>query len=109
MPEPCAVYDRNRGTGITTRQIKEAPLNAIFVWCNQELTYPAALASRLGRQDLKIVAPSTVLAPGFWDGRSGPIVVDHAFYHVRGFKDVCYLEERLRELQTCRFAQVAEG
>jgi hypothetical protein len=46
-----------RGTGRTTAQMRAAPQNAVFVWCNNHLHYPAALAKHLGRTDLEIVSP----------------------------------------------------
>ena len=47
-----------RGTGKTTEQIKNAPKNAVFVWCNSHLDYPKDLAIFLERPDLKIVSPN---------------------------------------------------
>ena len=66
-----------RGTGATTRQIKEAPKGAIFVWCNSHVDYARHLAHFLGRGDLQIVSPETFerIAPVI---RFNGIVVDHA-------------------------------
>jgi hypothetical protein len=67
-----------RGTGITTRQIKEAPKGAVFVWLNSHVDYPKRLARELGREDLDIV-PKSRLTPDNWCGRRlTGVVVDHA-------------------------------
>lgn len=29
-----------RGTGRTTAQMKSAPRNSVFIWCNQHIDYP---------------------------------------------------------------------
>lgn len=50
----------DRQSGRTTTQILEAPPNAIFVWCNSDLSYPAALCKKLNRTDIKIVSTSSV-------------------------------------------------
>lgn len=68
------------GSGRTTQQMKHAPKNAIFIWVNGWLRYPAELASRLDCCDLKIYAPS-VLERGAERLRGleiSGIVIDHA-------------------------------
>lgn len=67
---------QHRGSGRTTRQMQEAPRNAIFVWCNNHTLYPQQLARQLGRTDLRIVGPSW-LDHG-WAGLWQPVVADHA-------------------------------
>jgi hypothetical protein len=68
----------DRGTGITTRQIRGAPREAVFVWCNGDVRYPQALAKTLGRSDL-VVRPLSWLQPGNVMGRTFTgVVVDHA-------------------------------
>lgn len=47
--------DAYRGTGRTTRQMQQAPIGAVYIWCNNLLDYPKRLADKLGRSDLKIV------------------------------------------------------
>ncbi len=67
-----------RGDGSTTRQMQAAPKDALFVWVNGHLDYPKMLAKELGREDLKIVAPS-FLDYDQWRGiRYSGVVVDHA-------------------------------
>lgn len=47
-----------RRAGRTTRQMEAAPEGAVYVWCEDALTYPRRLAEHLGRTDLVIVSPS---------------------------------------------------
>lgn len=49
-----------RGSGKTTRQLKEAPPRAYFVWCNSKTYYPKKLAQSLGRDDITIVPPDFI-------------------------------------------------
>jgi hypothetical protein len=70
--------DKFRGTGRTTRQMKEAPKHAIFVWCNDRTKVAERMARDLGREDLKIVPPSWITNER-WQGMTlTGIVVDHA-------------------------------
>lgn len=70
--------DPDRGTGRTTRQMKEAPQGAIFIWCAEGLAYPRGLAEKAGRRDLRIEPLSRVrLTPEWLRGTNRPIVVDH--------------------------------
>lgn len=67
-----------RGEGTTTRQMQEAPQNAVFIWCNDVLEYPRRVAARIGRTDLKIVGP-VWLDDERWRGlEPTSIVADHA-------------------------------
>ena len=67
-----------RQTGATTQQMQEAPPGAVFVWCNEHLHYPRALAKQLGRADLEIVGPGW-LESDRWYGRTlSGLVTDHA-------------------------------
>jgi hypothetical protein len=68
---------QDRGTGFTTKQMREAEPGALFVWCNSDLSYPKHLAHNLGRDDLRIVGPS-VLNESRLLGQQCQIVVDHA-------------------------------
>lgn len=94
----------NRGTGRTTRQIKNAPNGAIFVWCNNRIDYPERLASELGRDDIEVVSPAWLVQG--WIGRTlTVIVIDHAARlsdcEVHG---LAYAEARVRsnvELSGC--------
>jgi hypothetical protein len=68
-----------RQSGITTKQMKESPINAIFVWCDKDLTYPKLLASYIDRVDLKIVSPGWLEHASNWRGRKiSGINTDHA-------------------------------
>ena len=65
-----------RCDGTTTKQMTEAPRDAIFVWCNGHLDYPRRLAQHLGRKDLRIEGPT--FFENRWRGLRRPVVVDHA-------------------------------
>jgi len=68
----------DRGTGITTKQLKEAPKNSIFIWLDNHLSYPKRLCFDLGRKDIEVVQPSWIESDR-WRGRVfGGIIVDHA-------------------------------
>jgi hypothetical protein len=67
-----------RQTGITTKQIQEAPQKAVYIWVNSRLRYPKELAYFLGRTDIEFVAPHWIHSQS-WRGRKlSGIVVDHA-------------------------------
>ena len=67
-----------RGSGRTTRQIKELPLGAVFVWCNSRLDYPRRLLRHLNRMDVVLVTPNWV-ADNRWRGQTFTGgAVDHA-------------------------------
>lgn len=67
-----------RGSGKTTKQIENAPRDAVFVWVNEHLQYANDIAFMLGRIDIEVVGPSW-LRGNEWRGRIFPLVVDHAF------------------------------
>lgn len=67
-----------RGSGRTTAQMRNAPRNAIYVWCNEKLHYPAKLLGEVDRTDITVVSPEMV-AKTMIDTRR-PIVVDHYAY-----------------------------
>ena len=46
--------DGDRGSGRTTEQMKDAPVGATFIWCNDRTSYAERLAKHLGRPDLRI-------------------------------------------------------
>lgn len=74
-------HDRYRGTGRTTRQMKEAPKGALFIWCTSNDTlYPRALARDLDREDLVIIRlPRFASEIDQHRGRRYPaVIVDHA-------------------------------
>lgn len=65
-----------RADGKTTRQIKDAPRNAIYIWCNHHIDYPVALTRALNRRDVVVRSPSGL--PERLFGIRLPVVVDHA-------------------------------
>lgn len=68
----------DRQTGRTTKQMTDAPMGAVFVWCNSRTEYPQELAKKLGREDL-VVRPMSWLEPRKVMGSNVPVViVDHA-------------------------------
>ena len=71
--------ETGRGTGRTTRQMENAPNEAIFIWCNQHLDYPKRLARELGREDLQIYSPGVLSdAHRFAGMEISGVVIDHA-------------------------------
>ena len=69
-----------RGSGQTSEQMKSAPRDAVFVWCNDGLRYPTDLARHLGREDLKIVGPGGAYMAAV--GTTRLVVIDHAAYQL---------------------------
>jgi hypothetical protein len=68
----------DRQTGRTSQQMADAPMGAVFVWCNSRTAYPLDLAKHLGRDDL-VVRPMSWLEPRNVMGRDFPgVIVDHA-------------------------------
>ncbi len=72
--------DEARGSGRTTKQMIDAPWNAIFVWCNEFWIDGAKkLAKKAGRDDLEIIRPSALEDRERFRGREiSGVVVDHA-------------------------------
>jgi hypothetical protein len=62
-------------TGKTTRQLEGAPPNAIFIWCNENTSYPTMLARSLGRTDIQVKGPGWIKSSRGCN--SVEIVVDH--------------------------------
>jgi len=75
-------------TGITTRQMQQAPIGAIYVWVNNHLDYPRSLARDLGRSDLKIMSPNAVRLEKIRGKRGAAVVVDHATEWTKGICEV---------------------
>lgn len=75
------MHEVNRQTGQTTSQIQTAPHGAVFIWVTSDLTYPRAIAQRLGRGDLEFVTPS-FLERGLSFGSTKKVCVDHAFWRL---------------------------
>ena len=67
-----------RRVGNTTRQMQEAPRNAVFIWITSAtLPYAKSLAHELGRDDLEIIPPHLIESRLRGRTVSG-VVVDHA-------------------------------
>lgn len=69
-------------TGTTTRQMREAPQGATYLWCTNELLYPKRLQRSIGREDLFVTSASRMLdiasnAAG-WVPEN--VVIDHAVH-----------------------------
>ncbi len=88
-----------RQTGITTKQMKEAPHGSLYIWCTSDLTYPKRLARDIGRTDLEIVRLSW-LSSYQWMGKRFPgIVLDHAAHlQAHQWEAYDYLAARLTSL-----------
>lgn len=69
-------YYGDRGSGRTTRQIKDAPQGAVYVVPHSAVDYTRRLAESLGRADLRIERPDYFFDK--WHGLQLPVVVDHA-------------------------------
>lgn len=87
-----------RGTGTTSMQMIQAPIGAIFIWCNGQTSYPLSLARHLRRTDLRIM-PLSVL-----DGRAlvgvtiSGVVLDHAAVDkltIKQYQRLIQVRERL--------------
>jgi hypothetical protein len=65
-------------SGRTTKQMQQAPENAVFVWCNSRLAYPEMLARALGRDDLAIWAFSRLSPQNLLARKFPALVIDHA-------------------------------
>jgi hypothetical protein len=85
----------DRQTWRTTQQMLDAPVGAVFVWCNSRTAYPQELAKKLQRDDLK-VRPLSWLQPRNVIGRifTG-VIVDHATQpDSEGYAALNYLRTR---------------
>jgi len=71
--------NENRQTGRTTRQIIDAPKNAIYVWpFRSSIIYAKRIAREYGREDLEII-PECLFRPYKIQSRRGvSVVIDHA-------------------------------
>jgi hypothetical protein len=73
------IVDTERGTGRTTKQMKDAPRGAIFISPHHAACYhDKNLAFALGRSDLTIVSPSWLIEHRWIGLELSGIVVDHA-------------------------------
>lgn len=73
---------KDRQTGRTTQQLKNAPQGAIFVWCNAHTHYPQNLARALGRSDLKIKPFGWLEERNVRGLRGTCVILDHATWEV---------------------------
>lgn len=64
--------------GRTGRQMLDAPIGSLFVWCNDNLDYPISLARHLGREDLEIRPANFLSAENIRGRRIEEIIIDHA-------------------------------
>lgn len=71
----------NRKPGITTRQMKNAPKGAVFLWRSDDLSYPQQLAKSIGRDDL-IIKSKHILTTSYFVGRRVFIIIDHGVDHL---------------------------
>lgn len=76
--EKCGSLFRQRQNGQTTNQMLEAPKDALYIWCNDSLSYPKALAQYLGRGDLQIFGLSALNGDKLRGRVFTDIIVDHA-------------------------------
>ncbi len=84
-----------RGDGTSTKQMKAAVENAVYVWLNADLDYPRHLAKKLNRDDLKIVAPSWLEQRRFVGLELTDVILDHAYVpDIRTYK--CFKEALAR-------------
>lgn len=68
-----------RGTGITTRQMRTAPRDAVYVWPNGRLGYPMSLRRSLDRLDLRLVTDRFLTDPrAIYGLADAQVVIDHA-------------------------------
>lgn len=86
-----------RGSGRTTRQMREASEGAIFIWVNGDLFYPKRLAKHLDRTDIKVIRPSELLLENHHGSQVSGVVLDHAANLTAGQWDYyCELLERAK-------------
>lgn len=76
--QALSAKDRDRGTGRTTQQMKDAAHGAFFIWHTVDLHYPKEIAKRIDRSDLRIIAVGH-LGRGCYPlrGVNAPVVIDH--------------------------------
>jgi hypothetical protein len=78
-PAPDPIPEAFAGSGRTTAQLRDAPPGALFVWCEDSVTYPRMLARQLGRFDIKVIGLSVFCDGGeAVRGMRCAVVVDHA-------------------------------
>lgn len=68
-----------RGDGTTSKQMKEAPKNAVYVWLHHDLSYPIMLSRKLEREDLKIVSHYWLSDHKYKGMDLTGVILDHAY------------------------------
>ena len=87
-----------RGSGRTTRQIKEAPIGSIFLVHNENARdYTRRLTLFLGRGDLHVITISRLHREA--RGKRDLIVVDHEARWHMNWEDRAFVEEFNARLQ----------
>lgn len=82
-------------TGVTTRQMLDAPRDAVYVWpVARSLSYAISLARYLGRTDLMVMASVEVLRPERVYEGNRPVVIDHMVDHWRNREAIHTLRAR---------------
>lgn len=85
----------NRQTGLTSRQMLDAPAGAVFVWCNSNLGYPKALAVAVGREDLDVRPLTWMEMRNVAARKVTGLVIDHAAaLSGKGYEALMYVRER---------------
>jgi hypothetical protein len=64
--------------GRTSRQLQDAPQGALFVWCNERISYPKGLARFLKREDIEVLPLSALSFVGMCNRCPSVVIVDHA-------------------------------
>ena len=70
-----------RGSGRTTKAMREAPQGALYIWCNDRTEYAKQLACKIGRNDLEILCPDNLNRSRIYRLRGrefSGVIVDHA-------------------------------
>lgn len=80
----------DRQTGVTTKQLTEAPLNSFFVWCKSDLHYPRQLCKSLNRSDIRLIGPSDVAYR--IRGLRIPVVIDHHAHSLMSSSDLDFIK-----------------
>jgi hypothetical protein len=79
--------DVDSGIGRTSKQIREAPIGALYIWPNKDcgsLSYVGRLATYLGRTDLRVRPVDHLAVSQWWRGYAVGIVIDHAALELMG-------------------------
>lgn len=86
---------RTRRSGESVKIIRALRPGGIFVWCNEQLTYPKSLAVSIGRTDIEIVGPDWLEQERYRWRELSDIAVDHAARLTDRQWD-CYLQSKAR-------------